>query len=121
MLAGAAGVEMPRADMTDEERPSAALVAQRLRDDFAPFAPRVRIFWVSDDLSVAHTLVGIEVMSFTLPEVNLPQAGVVQWDPMSPDDLARADGALQSELDRIGIPTDHDKYEWRCSYNARGN
>jgi hypothetical protein len=88
---------------------------EELKKRYAPFPPRLVIFWQA--IHAAFTVVGIEVMSFAVgAEDQVPRAGVVSCDPARAQDVHEADGALQSELERIGIPTYTREYEWRAWY-----
>jgi hypothetical protein len=88
---------------------------EAIHKDFAPFSPRFRIFWPSQGYDI--TVVGIDVMSFCIESADrTPRAGLVTCDPMVPSDVHEADGALQAELQRLGIWTETKNYEWRAWY-----
>lgn len=87
-----------------------------LAQRFGPFAPRMKFFESS-----AKTTAGIEVMSFDVEAGETPQAGVVMADPIDPVEINRVDGALRSELERMGIPMDADNFQWRIYYQTKGN
>src|SRR4051812_39341779 len=95
----------------DEESPAAATEAV-LKDKFGPLALRFKIFF--SDVSYQKTAparlaqAGIEIMSFDSKFDGYPQSGIVHCDPLVQDDIHRADGALWSELSRIGIYTSVD-------------
>jgi len=91
-------------------------LALLVRQKFRPLAPRFQ-FWTSG----SKTIVGIEVMSFDIQDANFPMAGLVQVDPIAPHEIDRVDGALESELNRMGCGTDFDGYEYRMSYELKGN
>jgi hypothetical protein len=91
-----------------------------IKDAFKPFPPRFKIFYPADP-KAAKTVVGVEAMSFDITEVNVPMAGLVTADPMSPQDVDRLDGGIESELNRMGISTGFERYEWRIAYEVKGN
>jgi len=92
-------------------------VREAIKRMYAPFAPRLAIFWQQE--TTAATVVGVEIMGFSVDASDdVPRAGLVQCDPASSDDVHRADGALQSELERIGIWTETKNYEWRAWYQT---
>ena len=91
-----------------------------MREKFAPFAPRFKIFYPAE-IDALTTVAGMEAMSFDVSEAEHPRAGLVLVDPMDPNDVARTDGALESELNRIGVGTDFVGYEWRLAYEVKGN
>lgn len=89
----------------------------RLRESFGPLAPGMRVFWGRGSL----TPVGKEVMGFDITEPEVAQAGFVNATPSDPAAVARADGAIEAELARWGLWAAPEGYEWRCSYDVRGN
>ena len=93
---------------------------QLVKEKFGPLAPRFRIF-VPPDSSVTKTIVGCEAMCFDVPEANVPMAGLVMVDPMEPKDVDRIDGAIESELNRLGLGTEWQGYEWRFYFRTLGN
>ena len=116
-----------------------AKIDAKIREEFYPFAPRFRIFYgttltkqaskealenavPSEVLEAASkTVIGIEAMSFDVSDFNVPFAGLISADPIDPVDVARIDGALESEMGRMGIATEFEKFEWRTFAEARGN
>ena len=111
----------------------AARIDAAIRKQFYPFAPRFRIFYGAafagskDSLptdvieTASKTVIGIEAMSFDVSDFNVPFAGLISADPINPVDVARIDGALESELSRIGIAVEFEKFEWRTLAEAKGN
>lgn len=102
-----------------------------LRRSFGPLGPRVRIFIPdpqvdADGKQVPHpgtllVVVGIEVESFDVRAPGLPFAGFSHADPLDEVDLAREEGALRGEMERLGIRVDVDEMEWRVSYEVKGD
>lgn len=91
---------------------------EELKKRYAPFAPRLSIFWNSS--STSATLVGMEVMSFDVDaDDQVPRAGIVLCDPVSVKDVHESDGALHSELQRFGLWSETKDYEWRVLYDVR--
>lgn len=107
---GAVGLEQD----ADNEKTEAAL-----RKKFGPhMAPTFRIFWPNP--AGYHSMtVGMEVMSFDIKPCGVPQAGIVNADPIDPMAIARMDGALQSELMRIGVWTRPEDYSWRVFWEEQ--
>jgi len=91
-----------------------------LREQYAPLAPRFRIFYPTN-LTSKYTTLGIEVMSFDLTEAQIPKAGIVYADPINPQDIERVDGALESELGRLGLNVPEEEFDWKMAYETKGN
>ena len=106
-------------------------VWQALLDRYGPMAPTIRVFWPpspegetqpSDECHDGHlnAIVGIEVMSFDVPDMpKVPFSGLIEHEPLDPPAIHRLDGALVSELLRIGIVQFAEKNEWRCWYEVK--
>ena len=105
----------PETEMTGAEL--AALVKAK----FGPLPPRFTIFYPGDTRFSKSLVVGLECMVFDVQEVKTPMAGLVMADPMKPQDIDRVDGAIESELNRFGIWTDFSNYDFRFSYECKGN
>jgi len=98
-----------------EKTAPVAVANDSLHKKFAPFTPRFKVFWPSEGYDI--TVVGLEVMSFCVEDTDrVPRAGIVTCDPMRPSDVHETDGALQAELQRLGIWTETKHYEWRAWY-----
>ena len=91
-------------------------LAALVRQKFYPLAPRFQ-FWISG----SKTIAGIEIMAFDVQDVNMPMAGLVLVDPIATHEIDRVDGALESELNRMGCGTDFAGYEYRIAYELKGN
>jgi hypothetical protein len=106
------------------------------RKNFYPFAPRLKAFWPEslneragpydsgDSVPCRVNLLmtfGMEMLAFDVACEKIPFAGLCGCDPMDPVDVARADGALRSELERFGLSCEIDNFEWRVEYNLAGN
>ena len=100
---------------------------EALRKKYGPSANGIRFFWNFGDLSALpnQTVVGIEVMRFDVSEADHPQEGLIEADFLNQEEVLRREGALVSELERIGIylmpSTDGSPYEWRVVYELEGN
>lgn len=90
-----------------------------IREQFNPFPPRFKIFYHSN-LTAKMTTVGIEAMSFDLLEPQTPISGIVHSDPIEAKDADRIDGALESELNRLGLGADFENYGWKMAYEIKG-
>jgi hypothetical protein len=91
-----------------------------IQKSFKPFPPNFKIFYPADP-KASKTVIGMEVMSFDITEANHPMAGLVLADPMNPQDVDRLDGGVEAELNRMGISTGFERYEWRVAYSVSGN
>jgi len=91
-----------------------------LRSQFAPLAPRFKIFY-PPNLVAKYTPIGIEVMSFDLTEAQILKAGIVYADPINSQDIERVDGALESELGRLGLNVPDEEFDWKMAYETKGN
>jgi len=99
-----------------------------LRKTFGPLGPRIRIFFPERGAdrgpgdatpSTATVVVGIEVESFDVRAPGLPFAGMCHADPLDEVDLAREEGALRAEMERLGIRVEVEHMEWRFGYDLR--
>ena len=91
---------------------------ERLADRFGPLAPRFKI-WRQDG---KRSYAGIEVMTFDFNAENTPQAGLVMVDPIIAEEVQQVDGALRSEMERLGIDQFKMKdHHWRMEYKQKGN
>lgn len=99
---------------------TSAELAAKIRERFGRSTPRFNIFYPSD-LAVPKTVVGMEAMSFDVREANVPMAGIVMADPLRQQDVDRIDGAIEAELNRMGIWTEFIGFEWRMAYEIEGN
>lgn len=95
------------------------------RDKFSPVVKGIRYFWnFSHTKQLPETMtVGIEVMSFDIREAERVQEGLIETDFLDRDEVLRREGALLSELERIGIflIRDMNPFEWRVFYAVEGN
>lgn len=64
-------------------------------------------------------IAGIEVEAFDVRAEGLPFAGMIHADPLDSIDMAREEGALRAELERIGLRVEVEKLEWRFSYEVK--
>jgi len=103
----------------EKDDPGAEL-GNLIKTRFYPHPPRFHIFF-PDTSCCSKTVVGMEIMAFDLEETGIPMAGLVLADPMSPQDIDRIDGAIESELNRMNIFTDFLNYEYRVAYERKGN
>lgn len=94
-----------------------AEVLAQIKDQFGPLAPRVRFFVPEAGPSLAT----IEVMSFDIKATGVPFAGLVNSDPIDTAEIHRVDGALQSELNRMGIVANTKDFGWRSFVTIDGN
>ena len=109
-----------------------AKLEEKLRDEFGPFAPRLRIWWAKtsdsgfgatqgeESSSPGHVTVGIECQAYDLTVKKVPCSGLCSVDPMVPQDVDRVDGALESELNRWGITVEFKDFDWKSEFNLTG-
>lgn len=88
-----------------------------LRRALGPLGPRIRFFFPEPGAKLA--LAGIEVEAFDVRAPGIPFAGVTHADPLDSLDLAREEGALRAELERIGLRVEVEELEWRFSYETK--
>lgn len=95
------------------------------KEKYGPVASKTRIFWNFRqlDLLPKTTTIGTVVMSFKLDKAEQPQAGSIEADFLSREEVLRQEGALLSELERMGlyIITNEDPFEWKLAYSLSGN
>lgn len=84
-----------------------------IMDNFGPLAPGIRFF-----VEGGKSLVTKEAMAFDVRAARTPFAGVAEADPLSSREVSRVDGAIESELARMGIITEPEEYEWRVFYEG---
>jgi hypothetical protein len=96
--------------------------ADSIKKCFGPhMAPGFKIFW-PEPAEFKSTIVGMEALGFDAPvPTQIPQAAnaLTLCDPIDSEDTHRIDGALRSELMRMGIPTETDDYEWRIETKVK--
>lgn len=102
---------------------AAAAILTGLRQSLGPLGPRIRFFF-PDTTDAAQdrlklVIAGIEVEAFDVRAEGIPFAGVVHADPLDSIDMAREEGALRAELERIGLRVEVGKLEWRFSYEVK--
>lgn len=107
-----------------------AEVIRRFRAEMGPLHPSLEVFWPrAETLGEAihyRAQAGLQAITFDILDIKIegqttPIEGMVLTDPMDPVDVARLDGALEGELNRIGVSTNFEGYEYRCTYKVDGN
>lgn len=112
------------AGIGEKEEATHEKIMAKIADTYGPLAMCLRIFWPPEDpmsTRFGTALAGMEVMGFDLRDVSVPQAGLVEHDPLIANEVHRLDGALRGELARLGIFTEIEEFSWRCAYEIRGN
>lgn len=93
-----------------------------LKKRYGPYmAPGFKVFWPNPP-EFKSTIVGMEALGFDAPvPTKVPQAAnaLTLCDPINHDAVHRVDGALWSELNRLGIPTRAEEYEWRVETSVK--
>ena len=89
----------------------------------------MRIFWPESFIgninekfipAPVKIVFGMEMLAFDVTCEKVPFAGLCGCDPMDPVDVARADGALRSELERFGLSCEIEELDWRVAYESEG-
>lgn len=92
---------------------------------FSPVVKSIKFFW-----NFSHTkqlpeqmVVGIEVMSFDIRKAEINQQGLIETDFLDREEVLRREGALLSELERIGIflMSAGNPFSWSVYYSTEGN
>jgi len=124
-------VQIPTQEMVwnlfdDESRPVQRVeLNQALTDKFGTPAKGVHYFWnfnhtkrITEDMTV-----GIEIMRFDIRDADRVQEGIIEADFLDKDEVLRREGALLSELERIGIflMGNENPFGWRVYYSTQGN
>ena len=93
------------------------VVKAKLVENFAPMAPGIALYAEGNKYVITK-----EIMAFDIRQAGTPFAAtMVECDPLLTHEIHRADGALESELNRMGITTDPKDYEWRSIVIPEGN
>lgn len=96
-----------------------------LKTKFGPLVKGIRYFWNFGDLGSLpdKTIVGIEVMNFDVWEADRAQEGMIEADFLNKEEVLRREGALLSELERIGIflISNENPFGWQVVYGTEGN
>lgn len=89
-------------------------VYAKILENFAPLAPGFDFY-----IESSKSLVTKEVMAFNIQAKNTPFAcGMSTADMLDPIEIARVDGAIESELNRMGISSTPGDYEYRVLYEV---
>ena len=96
----------------------AAEIRELVKQEFYPQPPGFKIFYAPSDLT--KTTVGFEAMCFDIVEANVPMAALVTLDPVDPNDVARMEGAVEGELNRMGLSTNFEGYGWYATAEPIG-
>lgn len=110
----------------DESRPVQRIECQQaLIQKFGPPAKGIHFFWNFNHTKklMYDMTVGIEVMGFDIQDADKLQQGLIEADFLNRDEVLRREGALLSELERIGIFLigQEDPFSWRVFYTTKGN
>jgi hypothetical protein len=116
-----------RASAGVDPRASSARTLEALMERYGPMAPTFRLLppapvphdsQPSDENPFA--IATMEAMSFDeICEPNQARCGQVEHEPLNSNEIHRLDGALESELGRIGIPAEAEYFQWRSWYEIR--
>lgn len=97
-------------------------IEESLRKRFGILAPLLKIYIHEDVESyTGHAFISMEVMRFSLKDPKIPTASIITADPVSYENALMTDGALSSELARLGIEIDTRTIEWSMAYSVSGN
>jgi len=120
MIANLGPQEESRLRELGDERSKAHEIERRIKEVYGPMAPRFKVYWPGSAIQGA-AYATMEVASFEVKDPNVPQAGLSTVDAMNEKEILLADGALLSELSRIGVFVDGKDITWRLLYDVRGN
>lgn len=120
-LRAAAGMD-PRAPATTSAR-----LLEALMDRYGPLAPTFRLLMPAQlppdsqpGEEHQHAVATMEAMAFDeLHEPGQSRCGLIEHEPLDSAEVHRLDGALESELGRIGIPAEAEYFQWRSWYEVR--
>lgn len=114
---------------TQKDLPMAEVI-RRFKGTVGPFHPNFEVFWPTagslGEALMYRAVVGMGVMEFDILDVKIEgeaktTRGMVQTDPMDSIAVHHLDGALEGELNRIGVSTNFEGFEYRSSYEVSGN
>ncbi len=95
----------------------------KLVSQFGPLAPNFKTLWT--DVQSEDLIVGIGVFQFDMSlqyPIGSNQSSLFHYmDDMNVEFMNRVDGALFSELNRIGIFTEIEKYSFKSIMKVEGN
>ena len=104
---------------------SPAQVVEKIMEDFGPSIDNFKILWTPDqDLDQNYTLCGVSVIRFDMADIDeaVPQTKLFHYlDDITVENLNRVDGALFSELNRLGIYSDVKQYSLKAIMTVEGN
>ena len=107
-----------------ESLPNEELKAQeidrKIREIYGPMAIRFKLYWPGGSGYPVATAT-MEVASFEVKDPNVPKAGMMTVDALGEKETLLTDGALSSELCRIGVFVDAKEIDWRIVYQTAGN
>lgn len=107
-----------------ESLPNESLKAQELdrkiREIYGPMAIGFKLYWPGG-VGYPHAIATMQMTSFEVKEPNVPQATLATVDALNEKETLLADGALASELSRIGAFVDPKEIRWRIVYQTVGN
>jgi len=102
------------------ERERAQELERKIKEEYGPMAPRFKLYWPGS-VGRGSAYATVEVGAFEVKEPDVPSAGLMTMDALNEKEILLADGALLSELCRIGIFMDAKKIGWRLIYQTNGN
>lgn len=119
-IANLTAAEMNRIQTLPNEELKAQEVDRKIKEIYGPMALRFRLYWPGG-MGYVHAIATSEVAAFEVKDPNVPQAGLMTVDALNERETLLTDGALVSELSRIGIYVDAKDIEWRIVYQTNGN
>jgi hypothetical protein len=104
-----------------------AKILEALRAQYGPLAPTFRLLLpaqVQPDAQPgeehSYAIATMEAIAFDeLYEPNQSRCGLIEHEPLDSAEVHRLDGALESELGRIGIPAEAEYFQWRSWYEIK--
>ena len=95
-------------------------IDRKIREIYGPMAIGFKLYWPGGS-SYPHAVATMEVALFEVKDPNVPHAGMMTVDALGEKQTLLTDGALASELCRIGVFVDAKEIDWRMVYQTLGN
>ena len=119
-IANLTAAEKANLESLPSEELKALEIDRKIRDAYGPMAIRFKLYWPGGS-GYPVAIATMEMASFEIKEPNVPKAGMMTVDALSEKETLLTDGALASELSRIGVFVDAKDISWRIVYQTAGN
>jgi hypothetical protein len=119
-IANLTPAEKANLDSITSETFRAQEIDRKIREIYGPMALRFKLYWPGG-IAYPHAIATMEVAAFEVKDSDVPHAGMMTADALSEKETLLTDGALTSELCRIGVFVDAKDISWRIVYQTSGN